>query len=79
MYGQFYRDMADITDFRKTWVWLVKCDLKCETEALIFAAQEQALRTNYVKNKIDRTAGTADSPLCRFCKKKGESVSHITS
>ena len=29
--------------------------LKVETEALIFAAQEQALRTNAVKFNIDKT------------------------
>ena len=34
------------------------------TEVLICAAQEQALRTNWVKHHIDKTA---PSPLCRFC------------
>ena len=51
-------------------------DLKPETEALIIAAQDQSLRTNYVKFHIDKTT---DSPLCRMCKEKGESVMHILS
>ena len=41
--------------------------MKPETEALLCAAQEQALRTNYVKFQIDRTS---ESPLCRLCGEK---------
>ena len=51
-----------------------KNDLKAEAEALICAPQEQALRTNYIKFNIDRTA---ESPLCRVCGGKGESVGHL--
>ena len=40
------------------------------------AAQEQAIRTNYIKYHIDKTS---ESPLCRLGGKKGESVHHITS
>ena len=46
------------------------------TEVLIFAAQEQALRTNYVKFHVDKTV---ESPLCRMCNEKSESVSHLVS
>ena len=45
-----------------------------ETEALIFAAQEQALRTNVVKCNIDKTGS---SPLCRLCGEKNETVTHL--
>jgi len=48
--------------------------LKIQTETLICAGQEQALRTNYVKYHIDHTV---ESPLCRLYGEKGESVSHI--
>ena len=44
------------------------------TEALLCAAQEQAIRTNYVKHYI---AKTRESPLCRLCGRKGESVQHL--
>ena len=53
-----------------------KGDLKPETEALICAAQEQALRTNYIKHKIDHTH---EEDKCRMCGQKGETVWHITS
>ena len=55
---------------------LGKSDLKVETEALIFAAQEQALRTNYVKFNIDKSVA---SPLCRMCNQRGETINHILS
>ena len=57
-------------------MWLGKADLKVETETLICAAQEQALRTNYVQFNIDKNG---ESPLCRMCGKKRESVCHISS
>ena len=66
--------MPDTVHRDRIWEWIRKSDLKVETEALIFAAQEQALRTNYVKFNIDKSV---DSPLCRLC--KGETINHILS
>ena len=40
MYGQFIREMPEKVDKDKTWNWLVRSDLKVETEALLCAAQE---------------------------------------
>lgn len=76
MYGQFIRNRPEEVDREKSWTWLSRGDLKPETEALLCAAQEQALRTNYVKYHIDKTA---DTSLCRLCGKSGESVQHIVS
>ena len=56
MYGQFLREMPETTDKKETWYWLRKAELKVETEAMLCASQEQAIRTNYVKHKIDKTA-----------------------
>ena len=74
MYGQFLREMPEKVDYGKTWQWMVKCDLKAGTEALLCAAQEQAIRTNYIKYHVDKSN---DSPLCRLCGKRGETVQHI--
>ena len=41
---------------------MTKSDLKITTEALIFAAQEQANRTNHMKKNVDKSA---DSMACR--------------
>ena len=40
------------------------------------SAQERAIRTNYVKQKIDKTA---QSPLFRMCHKKSETIFYIVS
>ena len=45
-------------------------------QALLCAAQEQALRTNYIKHHIDKSIA---SPMGQMCGKCGESVQHIVS
>ena len=54
MYGQYVRKIED-KDKSNTWKWLRKSNLKGCTEAIICCAQEEALRTNYVKFHIDKT------------------------
>ena len=76
MHGKFIRETTEKVDKEKTWQWLSRGDLKFGTEALLCAAQEQAIRTNFIKYDVDKTS---DSPLCRLRGKKGESVQHITS
>ena len=61
---------------KKSWMWLLQSGLKASIEALICAAQEQAIRSNSIKYSIDRTT---DSPRCRMCGVKVESVRHIIS
>ena len=56
MYGQFLRELKEIdVDKDRTWDWIKKSDLKAGTEAMIFDAQEQALKTNYVTFLVDKT------------------------
>ena len=76
MHGQFIRELPEEVNKDRTWQWLSTSDLKIGTEALLCAAQEQAIRTNYVKYQIDKTS---ESPLCRLCGKKGETVQHLIS
>ena len=49
MYGQFVRESPEKMDEEETWNWLGKADLKLEMEAMLSAAQEQAIQTNYMK------------------------------
>ena len=58
------------------WAWLQNEDLKKKTESLIVAAQNQSIRTNLVKAKIDKSQGDS---LCRVCRKVDESIDHIAS
>ena len=48
--------------------------MKRETKSLIVAAENQSIRTNLVKAKIDKSQGDS---LCRVCTKVDESVDHI--
>ena len=50
--------------------------MKKETESLIVAAQNQSIRTNLLKAKIDKSQGDC---LCRVCRKVNESIDHIVS
>ena len=71
MYGKFVREMPEQVDRERTWEWTSISDLKVETNTIIFAAQEQALRTKAVKFNIEKTR---NNPLCRLCGEKDESV-----
>ena len=71
MYEQFVRDTPEEIDKSLSWNWLMQSDLKVQTEATVCAAQEQELRTNYTKNKTDKTS---ENPLCRMCGERGETV-----
>ena len=50
--------------------------MKRETESLILAAQNQSIRTNLVKARIDKSQGDS---LCRMCRKVDEKIDHIVS
>jgi len=56
--------------------WLISGKLKITTEALIVAAQDQALATINIEAKLYHSA---DSPKCRQRGKKDETVAHIIS
>ena len=71
---QFVREMPEEIVKDLSQKWLVQSVLKVQTEATICAAQEQVLRTNYTKNKIDKTS---ENPLCRICGERGQTVQHI--
>ena len=81
MYGKFVCEMTEEIDKDLSWKckdlsweWFVQSDLKVQTEATICAAQEQTLRTNYTKNKVDKTL---ENPWCRMPGERGETVQHI--
>ena len=75
LHGQHLRQTENIAS-KDSWIWLANGNLKKETEGLLIAAQDQALRTNVIKAKIDKSR---DDPKCRMCKEGDESVTHIIS
>ena len=75
LHGQFLRQTDDIAG-EDRWLWLKQGNLKRETESLILAAQEQAIRTNVIKANIDNTQ---EQSKCRMCGEKDETVNHLIS
>ena len=74
LHGQYDRQTEEVrgTD---SWTWLKEGNIKRETENLIMSAQEQVLRTNQIKAKIDKTQKEGN---CRMCGTI-ETVNHIVS
>ena len=60
----FFKETKEVRDDKDSWLWLQKGVLKKETEGLILAAQEQALRVNWIKKMIDKQDCSAK---CRMC------------
>ena len=47
-----------------------------ETESLLIAAQDNAIRTNHIKARIDKTQ---QNSKCRLCGDRDETINHIIS
>ena len=75
LFGRFKRLINNISH-QKTWTWLRKKNLKRETESLLIAAKDNAIRTNYIKTRIDKTQ---QNSKCRLCDDRDETINHIIS
>ena len=75
LYGRFKRLINNILNL-KTWTWIRKGKLKRETESLLIAAQENAIRTNHIKARIDKMQ---QNSKCRLCSDRYEAINHIIS
>ena len=51
-------------------------NLKKETESLLIAAQNNAIRTNLIKARVDKTQ---QNSKCRSCGERDETINHIIS
>ena len=63
LYGCFRWLIIDISH-EKIWTWLRKENLKTETESLLITAKNNAIRTNHIKAKIDKTQQNSRCSLC---------------
>ena len=75
LHNQFHKATEEFRN-EDTWKWLRRGELKKETEGTIFAAQDQSLRTNWIKANIDKQN---ISSLCRMCGKADETIAHVIS
>ena len=70
LYGRFKRLTNDILPEKK-WTWLRKGNFKRETESLLISAKNNAIRTNHIKARIDKTQQNC---RCRLCGKRDETI-----
>ena len=75
LYGRFKRQINNISH-DKTWTWLRKGNFKRETESLQIAAQNNAVGTNHIKARIDKTQ---QNSKCTLCGDRDETINHIIS
>ena len=73
LYGRFKRLINDLSH-DKTWTWLSKGNIKRETESLLITAQNNAIRTNQIKARIDKTQ---QNSKCRLCGGRDETINHM--
>ena len=71
LHGQFFNQIEEVAGEEK-WLLLRDGSIKREMESLIMAAHEQAIRTNAIKTKIDKTQAESK---CRLCGKMDKTVS----
>ena len=75
LYGCFKQLISNISH-KKTWAWLRKGSLKRETESLLIAAENNTIRTNHMKSRINEMP---QNSRCRLCDDKDEMINHIIS
>ena len=77
MHGQLPRNLDEkVADSEQSYRWLKSGDIKGETERKIVAAQDQAISTNYFKNKILKQEIESK---CRLRKQNEGTIDHLTS
>jgi hypothetical protein len=77
MHGQLPRSLdGKLVDIEQSYRWLKYGDIKGETDSTIVAAQDQAISTNYFKNKILKKEIKSK---CRLCKQHKETMDLLTS
>ena len=71
----FKRLISNISH-KKTWTWPRKGNLKRKTEYRLISAQNNAIRTNHIKARIDKRLQNNE---CRLCGNRDETIDHILS
>ena len=75
MHGKYFRDISGVSN-ELSWHWISHSYVSKNTEGFIFAAQEQAIQTKFMRAKI---LGEGTDTLCRICRKDVETVGHLVS
>ena len=73
--GCLKRLTGDISH-KKTWTWVRYGNLRRKSESLLIAAQNNTIRTNHIKARIDKTQ---QNSRFRLCGDRDETINHIIS
>ena len=71
-----FKRLINNISHEKTWTWLRKENFKRETESLLIATQNNAVRSNHIKARIDKIQ---QNSKCRLCGDRKETINHIIS
>ena len=75
LYGSFKRLISNISHEKK-WTHRRKANFKRETESLRITAQNNGIRTNHIKMRIDKTQ---QNSKCWSCGDRDEMINYIIS
>ena len=75
LYSLFKRLINNISH-PKTWTWQRKGNLKREMDSFLIAAQDNAIRINHIKARIDKMQ---QNSKCRLCGDRDETINNIIS
>ena len=75
LYVRFKRLINSIS-LDKSWTWLRKGNFKRERESLLMLARNNAIRTNHIKARKDKTQQYSK---CWLCGDRNETINHIIS
>ena len=74
MHGQLPLNLEEkLVDIEQSYHWLKSGNITGETESTIVAAQDQAISTNYFRNK---SLKEETESKCRLCKQHEETIDH---
>ena len=68
---EYFKKQNDEISHEKTWTWLRKANFIRETESLQIAAQKNAIGTNQIKARMDKTQRNSK---CRLNGDRDETV-----
>ena len=75
LYGHF-KQLINKISHDKTWMWLRKGNLKRKTESFLIATQNNGIRTNHIKARIDMMQ---QNSKCRLCGDRDKTINYIIS
>ena len=75
LYRRFKRLINNISQ-QKKWTWLRKGNFKTEAESLLISSEKNAIRTNHIKTRVDKTR---QNRKYRLWGDRDETINHIIS